>query len=93
MQARYGDEGLVVIGVNLDNDLGEAAKFLEEYPADFRIHYDAAKELAKLYGVVAMPSTYILGRDGVLHAKHFGFKVKQQDEYEAVLIEALRAGD
>ena len=93
MQARYGDEGLVVIGVNLDNDLDEAAKFLEEFPADFKIHYDSNKELAKSYGVVAMPTSYILGRDGGLHAKHYGFKVKKQDEFEAVLVEALRAGD
>lgn len=90
MHAKYGDKGLVVIGVNLDNDLQEAAKFLGEYSADFRIYYDVDKALAKEYGVQAMPSTYILGRDGELHARHFGFKVKLQHEYEAVLTEALQ---
>ena len=90
MQANYGDAGLVIIGVNLDNDLQEAVKFLGEYSADFIIHYDEDKVLAKQYGVQAMPSTYILGRDGELFARHFGFKVKQQEEYEAVLKDALR---
>ena len=93
MQAEYADEGLVIIGVNLDNDLQEAEKFLEEFSADFKIHYDQDKALAKQYGVQVMPSTYILGRDGELVARHFGFKVKQQDEYEAVLVEALQAGE
>jgi cytochrome c biogenesis protein CcmG/thiol:disulfide interchange protein DsbE len=93
MQAKYADEGLVIIGVNLDNDLQEAEKFLEEFSADFKIYYDQDKALAKQYGVQAMPSTYILGRDGELVARHFGFKVKQQDEYEAVLVEALEAGE
>ena len=93
MHAKYADEGLVVIGVNLDNDLQDAAKFLDEYSADFRIYYDEDKVLAKQYGVQAMPSTYILGRDGELVARHFGFKVKQQEEYEAVLIDALRTGE
>jgi cytochrome c biogenesis protein CcmG/thiol:disulfide interchange protein DsbE len=93
MHAKYADEGLIIIGVNLDNDLQDAAKFLDEYSADFRIHYDKDKVLAKQYGVQAMPSTYILGRDGELIARHFGFKVKQQEEYEAVLIEALRDGE
>ncbi len=93
MQAEYADEGLVIIGVNLDNDLQEAKKFLEEFSVDFKIHYDLDKALAKQYGVQAMPSTYILGRDGELVARHFGFKVKQQEEYEAVLIEALQAGE
>ena len=91
MHAKYADEGLIIIGVNLDNDLQDAAKFLDEYSADFKIHYDKDKVLAKQYGVQAMPSTYILGRDGELVARHFGFKVKQQEEYEAVLIDALRA--
>ena len=93
MHAKYADDGLIIIGLNLDNDLEEAAKFLDEYSADFKIYYDKDKILAKHYGVQAMPSTYILGRDGELLARHFGFKVKQQEEYEAVLIDALRAGD
>jgi cytochrome c biogenesis protein CcmG/thiol:disulfide interchange protein DsbE len=93
MQAKYGDAGLVVIGVNLDNDLQEAATFLGEYAADFKIHYDKDKVLAKQFGVQAMPSTYILGRDGELFARHFGFKVKQQGEYEAALVDALQAGE
>ena len=93
MQAKYADAGLVVIGVNLDNDLQEAATFLGEYPANFKIHYDKDKVLAKQFGVQAMPSTYILGRDGELFARHFGFKVKQQSEYEAVLVDALHAGE
>ena len=93
MHAKYGDEGLIIIGVNLDNDLQDAAKFLDEYSADFKIHYDTGKVLAKQYGVQAMPSTYILGRDGELVARHFGFKVKQQEEYEAVLTDALRAAE
>jgi peroxiredoxin len=90
MQARYADEGLVIIGVNLDNDPSAAAGFLQEFPADFRIFYDESKALARQFDVQAMPSTYILGRDGVIHSRHFGFKVAQQDEFEAVLVDALR---
>jgi thiol-disulfide isomerase/thioredoxin len=91
MHAKYADEGLVIIGVNLDKKRQSAVAFLDEYPADFEIHYDPDKELAKEYGVQAMPSSYIIGRDGLIHAKHFGFKVKKQDEYEAVIVAALGA--
>ena len=91
MHAKYADEGLVIIGVNLDNEQDLAAAFLDEYSADFEIYYDTTKELAKKFGVQAMPSSYILGRDGEIHAKYFGFKVKKQDEYEAVIVDALSA--
>ena len=93
MHAKYADEGLVIIGVNLDNDPDSAIAFLEEYPANFKIYYDTEKELAREYGVQAMPSTYVIGRKGEIRGKHFGFKVKKQDEYEAVIVDALRDED
>jgi len=89
MQKKYGDDGLVIIGVNLDADAGEASVFLDNYPADFRIIYDPDGKLAREYDVIAMPSSYVIGRDGKQVTRHLGFKVKQQDEYEALLVETL----
>ena len=94
MHDRYGPEGLVIVGVNLDMERADAQRFLAEYPADFAIVYDENQALAREYEVVAMPSSYVIGRDGQLAARHMGFKVKQQDDYEALLVEALReSGD
>ena len=90
MHDKYAEQGLVIVGVNLDMERGDAAKFLEEYPARFAIIYDETKELARQFEVVAMPSSYVIGRDGQLAAKHMGFKVKQQDEYEALIVGALQ---
>lgn len=91
MQEKYGADGLVIIGVNMDSDPADAESFLQSYPADFEIIYDPDGELARNYEVVAMPSSYIHGRDGSLVTRHVGFKVKRQDEYESILIEALGA--
>lgn len=93
MHAKYADEGLVIIGVNLDNDPESAAAFLEEYSANFKIYYDRDKELARKFGVQAMPSSYIIDRSGEIHATHYGFKVKKQDEYEVVIVDALGDGE
>lgn len=89
MQQKYADQGLVVIGVNLDNDSDDAATFLQEYPVKFRIVYDTDKELAREFDVQAMPTSYLIGRDGEIVDMHLGFKVKQQNEYEAAILEAL----
>lgn len=91
MHDKYAEQGLVIVGVNLDMEQSDAAKFLEEYPAEFAIVYDADKQLARQFDVVAMPSSYVFGRDGQIAARHMGFKVKQQDEYEALIVEALQA--
>lgn len=89
MQSKYGDDGLVIIGVNMDAEAGAAEQFLTDYPAQFHIIYDPTGDLARQYDVIAMPSTYVFDRDGNRVARHLGFKVKQQDEYEALLLEAL----
>lgn len=90
MNAKYSGDGLVIIGVNLDQEPQEAADFLEEFPARFQIRYDPDGILAKQFDVRAMPSSYVLGRDGQTRAQHLGFKVRRQDEYEAAIVAALQ---
>jgi thiol-disulfide isomerase/thioredoxin len=89
MQARYEDQGLVIIGVNLDESREKADKFLTEFPASFAIYFDSSKSLAREFGVEAMPSSFVIGREGSIIARHAGFKEDRQDEYEAILVEAL----
>lgn len=89
MQEKYGDEGLVIIGVNLDAVDADAQAFLQETPAEFRIISDPQGVLAREHDVIAMPTSYIFDRDGNLVTRHLGFKVKRQEEYEALLIETL----
>ena len=91
MHARYGDDGLVIIGVNLDQERPEAEAFLQEFPAQFQIHFDESKALATDYEVIAMPSSYLLGPDGEILKRHYGFKVKKQEEYEAAIVAALES--
>lgn len=92
MHAKYSSQGLVIIGVNVDNDPAAAATFLEEFPAEFQIYYDTDAVLARQYDIQGMPSSVVIGRDGEIADTHIGFKVKRQNEYEAVLVAALNEG-
>ncbi len=89
MQQKYGDDGLVVIAVNLDNEASDASAFLQEYPAEFTIAYDKSRELAHKYDVQAMPSSFLIGRDGSVIESHFGFKLAKTESYEAAIIAAV----
>jgi cytochrome c biogenesis protein CcmG/thiol:disulfide interchange protein DsbE len=90
MQEKYADEGLVVIAVNLDSQASDAEAFLQKYPAKFSIHYDHERQLARQYAVEAMPSSFLIGRDGTIIERHLGFKVAKTEEYEAAIVAALR---
>lgn len=90
MQQKYGDAGLVIIAVNVDNDLDDAEKFLQKYPAEFTIAYDHGRKLVKEYAVEAMPSSFIIDRNGTVVENHLGFRDSSTDEYEAAIVAALR---
>ena len=89
MHAKYADDGLAIVAVNLDRSADDAARFLARYPAKFEIVYDPQGVLAKERGVEVMPTSIIIGRDGEIIDRHAGFKVRRQDEYEATLLAAL----
>jgi cytochrome c biogenesis protein CcmG/thiol:disulfide interchange protein DsbE len=90
MQEKYADDGLVIIAVNLDNEVSEAKAFLQQYPAKFQIFYDHDRQLARQLAVEAMPSSFLIGRDGEVSERHLGFKSAKTDEYEAAIVAALR---
>jgi cytochrome c biogenesis protein CcmG/thiol:disulfide interchange protein DsbE len=89
MHEKYADDGLVIVGVNMDASDTDAQAFLAEFPALFQIINDPDGDLAREYDVIAMPSSYVIDRDGTQVARHLGFKVKRQEEYEALLLETL----
>ena len=91
MQEKYADSGLVVIAVNLDNDFSDAEAFLQHYPAEFSVHYDHDRQLVRQYAVEAMPSSFLISRDGTIAERHLGFKIARTDEYEAAIVTALRS--
>jgi thiol-disulfide isomerase/thioredoxin len=91
IQEKYRDEGLVVIAVNLDNDIDAASQFLQEVPAAFLIAFDEDRSLVREYDVQAMPSSFVIGRDGEIIQNHLGFKVSKTAEYEAAIVAALHS--
>lgn len=89
IQQKYADDGLVVIAVNLDNEASDAQKFLQQYPAEFTVSYDHERQLVREYAVEAMPSSFLIDRDGSIIERHLGFKSGKTDEYEAAIVAAL----
>ena len=91
MLERYGDQGLQIIGVNVDKERALADEFLAATPARFDIRFDPAGALAERFGVEAMPSSFLLDAEGNVIAEHYGFRFEDADEYEAGIVAALGA--
>lgn len=83
MQALYGKEGFKVIAINLDDSRKKANKFLRQIPTNFDVAFDPRANTAKSYQVKAMPSSYIIDKNGnVIHA-NLGFREKDEEKLEA----------
>ena len=73
MQAKYGSKGLQVLSINVDVKRDDARKFLAASPASFLVAFDPQGRTPGVYGVKAMPSSYVIGRDGRVTLLHRGF--------------------
>ncbi len=77
---QYHSEGLRVIGINLDEVTEDATRFASKNPVDFMLAKDNTKSCAKDLGVIAMPTSYLIDRKGVIRHIHLGFRSGQADE-------------
>ncbi|MEC4748390.1 TlpA disulfide reductase family protein [Methylomicrobium sp. Wu6] len=92
-----GEQGVTMIGVNLDENAEDAKAFLSQYPANFTIAADKGEQCARQFDVKAMPSSYLIGRDGVIRHVHLGFRQDEGKELremvEKLLAEKSPAAD
>lgn len=89
MHRRYGDR-VTFIGINVDTQRRDAARFLKRYPAQFKLTFDPSGELARQYRPEAMPSAILLDAQGREIWRHAGFRSDETAQYEAAIQEALK---
>jgi len=90
MQSLYGSEGFEVIAINLDESRAEANKFLQQIPANFEVAFDPQGTTAEAYKVKAMPSSYLIDKNGIVVHANFGFRGDDEDELEAKIRKLVR---
>jgi peroxiredoxin len=82
----YASAGLVVIGVNLDDNLVRAAKFARAQDVQFQLLVATPENTGRDFRVDRLPMMVFVDRAGVLRAAHREFKARD----EAVYVRELR---
>ena len=88
LQVAYGSRGLQVIAVNMDQKPADAEGFLAKHPARFTVAAGPNGPCAKALGVAAMPSSFLVDRNGNIHSRHAGFRADDAAQLRAE-VEAL----
>jgi thiol-disulfide isomerase/thioredoxin len=88
LQREFSARGFVVIGVNARENKEAVARYAKELGLTFPLVFDANGKINALYGVIGLPTTFIVGRDG--RAVAFAIGPRSWESVPArALIEAL----
>jgi cytochrome c biogenesis protein CcmG/thiol:disulfide interchange protein DsbE len=62
--ARYEDEGVAFVGVTYQDAKGASQKFIQEFRITYANGTDEKGRISRAYGVIGVPETFIIDRDG-----------------------------
>jgi peroxiredoxin len=69
---RQKDGGFTLLAISVDTDPKKVTPFLREHQLTFPVGLDPKMQLANTYAVRALPSSFMVGRDGTLVALALG---------------------
>jgi cytochrome c biogenesis protein CcmG, thiol:disulfide interchange protein DsbE len=89
-QSKYGNQGLQIIGVSMDDDPRPVEKFSRELGINYPVVI-GSQELASRYGgILGLPANIVIGRDGKIVSKHLGVADLSQLQLELTAQLALK---
>ena len=78
LHEQYRDAGLEVIGISIDPSPADAARFAKEIGVSYRLLHHP--EVMQEWGLLGLPTTLIVDRDGNIRRKIVGFDYKETFE-------------
>jgi thiol-disulfide isomerase/thioredoxin len=73
LHADYASRGLVIVAVSVDEKPAAYAAFVKKWHPPFSALLDQEQKLVSAVKVPAMPTSYLVGRDGRVRFVHSGF--------------------
>jgi len=92
LQAKYGAQGLDVVGLTLEEDGEAVAEFLDAVPVSFLIARDPTGHAGEVFAVESMPTAFLIGRDGRVAARFEGGDKTAHARLEAAARTLLEGG-
>jgi len=87
LEEKYRARGLESIGISMDDPESTLRDFCREYKVNYPIVAGNQKIAEEFGGVLGLPTTFLIGRDGLIHARHAGAAdfPKLEHEIQALL--------
>lgn len=93
LQKRYASQGFTMIGISMDDSPEPVVDFYKELQMNYPVAVGNDK-LGEIYGgIPGLPTTFVIGRDGRIYAKHEGATDPEVFETEIKQLLALGPAD
>jgi thiol-disulfide isomerase/thioredoxin len=73
LHGEFAPRGLMIVGVGVDEKPAAYAAFVKKLSPPFTTIFDQDQKIVQAVKVPAMPSSYLVGRDGRVRFVHQGF--------------------
>jgi len=87
---KHKDAGFTLVAISVDADPKKVKPFVSEHKLTMPIGVDPKMDLANTYGVRALPSSFMIGRDGNLAALAIGPRAWDNDAAHSLVEGMLR---
>src|SRR5438552_9489973 len=84
-------QGFVLVAVSVDTDTKKVKPYLDEHKLTFRVGLDPKMDLANAYGVRAVPSSFVVDRQGHVTAIALGPRHWDRDASHSLIEGLLRS--
>lgn len=92
LQKEHAAQGLTVVAVTLEEDDAAVSRFLAEHPAGFVVGRDPSGRGGEIFEVAAMPSTFLIDREGRTVSRFEGGSDGIHQEIEKAVVGMLAGG-
>jgi len=89
LRTELNPRGFEVLAVSVDESAEDARGFLRELPVSYPVVHDGAGATPQAYGILGMPTGYLIDRDGVVRHVHQGYKKSDGEKLRSAVLELL----
>ena len=89
LYSKYQRAGLVLLGINIDEDREHATEMAQTLKVTYPILFDERKDVARAYQLGTMPLTVLIDREGIVRYVSEGYKPGYEKQYTQKLRELL----
>lgn len=74
----WGPRGFEIVAIAFNDTEAAMAEFRDEYGLRFTLALDSSGDINDAYAIQTRPSSYLLGKGGIILARHFGIMTETQ---------------